>query len=121
MRKLILIIESNELFRSTLIDFVEINEFNVISAEDGLSGLHLAKQFQPDLIICEIHLSKLNGFDVLNELRKDSMIANIPFIVITTNIDPNFRNRAVQLGVNDYLIKPLELKKLLEIIAKAIE
>lgn len=65
MKELVLIIEDNEMFRSNLFEFLEAEDFNVISAEDGVSGLQLAKEFKPDLIFCNINLPCLNGFGIL--------------------------------------------------------
>jgi DNA-binding response OmpR family regulator len=117
MKKLILIIEDDEIFRSIIFDLLELENFNVISAQDGFLGLKLAKQFNPDLILCDINIPHLNGYEVLNKLREDLTIANIPFIFITSDTDTKSRCQAMQLGANDYLTKPVKIRTLLESIA----
>jgi len=117
MKKLILIIEDDEIFRSIIFDLLELENFNVISAQDGFLGLKLAKQFNPDLILCDINIPHLNGYEVLNKLREDLTIANIPFIFITSDRDTKSRSHAMQLGANDYLTKPVKIRTLLESIA----
>lgn len=116
MEELVLIIDDDEMVRSALSAFLEIKYFNILAAEDGLCGLRLAREFQPDLIICDIDMPKLNGFQVLKELRADLNTARIPFIFHTSRADPDSQCRARQLGVNDYLIKPVDINKLLKSI-----
>jgi CheY-like chemotaxis protein len=117
MKEIILIIEYDEIVRSNLFDLLELEDFNVLSAEDGCSGLHLAKEIKPDLILCDINMPNLNGFEVLNKLREDVTTAKIPFIIHTSETQPDSQRRARQLGANDYLTKPVTLKKILEAVA----
>jgi DNA-binding response OmpR family regulator len=117
VKELILIIEDNDLLRSIFFDFLELENYNVISAEDGYRGLHLAKKLKPDLILCDINMPNLDGYEVLKKLRDDFSIAETPFIFITSQTDSNSYYRALQLGANDYLIKPISMSQLLEAIA----
>ena len=117
MKELILIIEDDESIRSNLFEFLEAEDFNVLSAEDGVSGLKLAKDCQPDLILCDINLPSLNGFGVLQELRKDLTTTKTPFIFLTADTDPKNRVQAMQLGANDYLTKPFDINELLDSIS----
>jgi len=117
MRELILVIEDDELIRSNLFDLLELEDFNVIGAEDGLLGLMLAKEFKPDLILSDINMPHLDGYELLKCLRADSRIAQIPFIFLTSETAPESRSRAQKLGANDYLTKPVNLGKLMEAIS----
>lgn len=114
--KLVLIIEDDPLFRLSIFEFLEAKDFNVISTANGASSLQLAKEFQPDLIICDLNLPCIDGFEVLKRLRKDLITAKIPVIFITSETDPKVRDRAMQLGANDYLTKPISLNQLLKSI-----
>ena len=116
MKKLILIIEDDQIFRAIIFDLLELENFNVISAQDGFLGLKLAKQFKPDLILCDINIPQLNGYGVLNRLREDSTIAKTPFIFLTSDSDTESRSQAMQLGANDYLTKPVKFSTLLDAI-----
>lgn len=116
MKPLILLIEDDDMMRSTLFEILEIENFNVVSAGDGILGLRLAKEMQPDLIICDLNIPLLNGFGVLQSLRESLTIANIPFIFLTCENNPETRQRAMQLGANSYLTKPVTISKLLETI-----
>lgn len=116
MNKLVLIIEDDAMFRLCIFEFLESKDFNLISTADGLSGLQLAKEFHPNLIICDINLPYLNGFEILKEIREDFTTAKTHFIFITSETDPDSRDRAMQLGANDYLTKPVSLDRLLKSI-----
>lgn len=116
MRELILVIEDDELVRSNLSELLELEDFNVISAEDGLVGLMSAKEFNLDLILCDIHMPRLDGYEVLRCLRADSRTAKIPFIFLTSETDSESRSIAAEIGANDYLIKPVQIVKLLNAI-----
>ncbi len=116
MNPVILIIEDNEILRTIIFEFLELENFNVISAGDGVAGLNLAKELNPDLIICDINMPYLDGYGVLGELRKDLSSAKIPVIFLTSDADSVTRLRALQLGANDYLIKPIRINQLLEAI-----
>jgi DNA-binding response OmpR family regulator len=112
----ILIIEDNEILRSIIFEFLELENFNVISAGDGVAGLNLAKELNPDAIICDIKMPCLDGYGVLKELRKDLSLAKIPVIFLSSEADSVTRLHALQLGANDYLIKPIKINQLLEAI-----
>lgn len=116
MRKLILIIEDDEMLRSTLFEVLELQDFNVVSSQDGLSGLKLAQELRPDLILCDIKMPNLNGYEILSKLRGDLTTAKIPVIFLTAMTDPDSHWQALKLGVNDYLTKPVNFSKLLNSI-----
>ncbi|MEW6491708.1 MAG: response regulator [Cyanobacteriota bacterium] len=116
MKELVLVIEDDETLRSNLFEFLEMEEFNVLSAQDGCSGLQLAQEIKPNLIICDINMPNLNGFEVLKKLREDVTTAKIPFIFHTSETDSDSHRRAMQLGANAYLTKPVTLEKFLETV-----
>ncbi len=120
MKELILIIEDDEVIRSIIIEFLELKNFNVIGAEDGSIGVCLAQELQPDLILCDINMPNLDGYGVLEKVRKNIRTANIPFVFLTAAVDSNSRARSLQLGANDYITKPVNISRLLEVIAKQL-
>lgn len=118
--KNILIIEDEENFRLPLCDFLTLENFNVIAAANGCTGLQLAKELHPDLIICDLRLDDIDGFVVLEHLRADLTTFNIPLIFLTADANKNSYNRAMQLGANAYITKPVELGTLLDAIASQL-
>lgn len=113
VKRLILIIEDDSIYRSIIFELLESEDFNVVSAEDGCSGLQLAQALHPDVILCDINMPNLDGYGVLKKLREDSDTAKIPFIFLTAEIDKASRHRAMELGANDYLTKPVSYGQLI--------
>ncbi|HAX77391.1 MAG TPA: response regulator [Cyanobacteria bacterium UBA11372] len=111
--KKILLIEDDEYLLLLIERFLKSKGFNVLTAENGFIGLILAKEQKPDLIICDIKMPVLDGYGVLENIRKDLKIAKIPVFFISFYADDESISRAYQLGVNDYLKKPLDLNELL--------
>jgi DNA-binding response OmpR family regulator len=120
-KKSILVIEHDEAMRSAICRLLYSEKFKVMSAQDGCLGFLLAKEFQPDLILCGINLPKLDGYEVLNRLRENLLTAETPFIFISPNLDRFSFLRALKLGANDCLSKPLDNRELLGAIANQLE
>jgi len=120
-KKSILVIEHDEAMRSAICRLLYSEKFKVMSAQDGCLGLLLAKEFQPDLILCGINLPKLNGYGVLNKLRENLLTAETPFIFISPDIDPFSHRCALQLGANGCLANPGDRRELLNVIANQLE
>ena len=113
----ILLIEDEAIIRFNISSFLRLKGFNVIEAKNGELGLQLAKEQSHDLVICDINMPKLDGYDVLQELRKDLRTANLRFIFISAEICTSSCRRALQLGANDFLTKPLDNNELLKAVA----
>ena len=85
----ILVIEDEQKICLRIQELLTYEGFETISAADGRIGLQLAKEFLPDLILCDIILPELNGYDVLTEIRRDPLTATIPFIFLTAKATMN--------------------------------
>ncbi|MGB5963812.1 MAG: response regulator [Coleofasciculaceae cyanobacterium] len=120
MTQTILVIEDSAMIRLNICEWLELENFNVHSAEDGIDGLWFIENFQIDLIICDINMPRLNGFGVLEALRKNPKNAKIPFIFLTSEVDQDSRWKAMQLGANDYLSKPIRLNQFSEAITNQL-
>jgi DNA-binding response OmpR family regulator len=101
----ILLVEDDPFLLSMYSTKFEIEKFQVILADDGEKGLELAGSGKPDIILLDIMLPKMNGFEVLQKLKGDKKTANIPVILLTNLNQKNEVERGLSLGAEDYLIK----------------
>lgn len=112
----ILAIDDDTVFLESLVDFLEVNNFPAIDAENGLLGLQLAKENKPDLIICNLKMPGFNGYEVLKALRQDPVTKKIPFIFLTAEHSNSARLQAIELGADDYLDKLSTVRELIQVI-----
>jgi len=117
----ILIIEDDATTCNIFRDTLETEGFETITAENGLIGIQEAQTHLPDLIICDIMMPELDGYGVLDALRQDPVTAIIPFIFLTGSDTQTAIRRAMNLGADDYLIKPSTVDELLKAIAARLQ
>ena len=113
----ILVIEDEELIRDSLEDLLVFAGFDVITAENGEIGIYLANQKQPDLILCDVMMPVLNGYEVLEQIRKNKDLSTVPFLFLTSMMDRCSNRKGMSLGADDYLEKPCTKDELLTAIA----
>jgi DNA-binding response OmpR family regulator/DNA-binding CsgD family transcriptional regulator len=112
----ILIIEDTAQLREDISDALELEGFEVISAGDGHTGILMANEHLPDLILCDIMMPGLDGYHVLQLLKSDEGELRFPFIFITALAErENFRS-GMELGADDYLVKPFTIAELFSAI-----
>jgi CRP-like cAMP-binding protein/CheY-like chemotaxis protein len=116
MKKKILIIEDDPFVRENTAELLELANYEVETAENGKFGIEKAKNFNPDVIICDIMMPELDGYGVLYLLSKDTATASIPFIFLTAKSERNDMRKGMELGADDYLTKPFEESELLNAI-----
>jgi two-component system phosphate regulon response regulator PhoB len=95
--------------------------FHVISAHDGASGLGLARDRSPSLIVLDLDLPKISGFDVCRQLQADNSTRHIPFIVLTALATEKHRILGFELGADDYVTKPFSVREVILRIRKSLE
>jgi CheY-like chemotaxis protein len=119
--KKILVIEDDLFIRENVVEILENEDYKAIGAEDGLTGLQMAKECQPDLILCDVRMSELDGYEVLEVLRQDPTTAKIPFVFLTAGVDRSNIRRIEDLGVNSYILKPFRINSFLAVIKSQLE
>ncbi len=112
----ILLIEDNKDLRENTAEILELSSYEVLTAENGEKGVIKAKQYRPNLIVCDIMMPKMDGYEVLQKLGEDSATAGIPFIFMTAKTNRADVRFGMNLGADDYLTKPFEEKELLDAI-----
>ena len=114
--KKILVIDDDKSIRESTQELLEIVGYDVKVAEDGTKGIKLAKEFIPDIIICDISMPVLDGYSVFNELNKDPVTSVIPFIFLTAKAEISDLKFGMQMGADDYISKPFSSNELLNSI-----
>lgn len=109
----ILVIEDAEPLRKDIIEMLTYEGFEVTGAENGAAGVDIARRYHPDLIICDIMMPELNGYDVLDILREDGTTAAIPFIFLTAKTERADMRYGMGIGADDYVTKPFQAAELL--------
>ncbi len=113
----ILVIDDEDEIKDATIDILKSKGFITKGASSGHIGLQLAKKFHPDLILCDIDMPELNGYDVLKTLRQNPEFEDIPFIFLSATSSMKNLRKGMNLGADDYLTKPLQIDDLLAAIS----
>ncbi len=114
--KTILIIEDDIVLRETTAEILELENYKVITASNGKRGAEQAKIMMPDLILCDIMMPEMNGYDLLKTLSKDEQTKRIPFIFMSAKTEIKDVRKGMDLGADDYLTKPISEELLLSAI-----
>jgi len=109
----ILLVEDNEMNRDMLSRRLQRKGFEVVEAVDGEEGLAKAKSESPDLILMDMSLPVLDGWEATRRLKADDGLKSIPVVALTAHAMADDRQKALDAGCDDYDTKPVELKRLL--------
>jgi CRP-like cAMP-binding protein len=116
MSNTVLIIEDNQEMAENISSILRLAQYNVLTAPNGKSGVQLAKEQLPDLILCDIMMPDLDGYGVIHILNKEPETANIPFIFLTAKADKGDVRHGMNLGADDYITKPFDGYDLLRVV-----
>ena len=114
--KKILVIEDDANIRESLMELLEMKSYSVIVADNGLEGLRLAGEQKPDLILCDVMMPGLNGYEVIERVRANTEIAHVPFIFLSAKAMEQDILQGKQLGANSYLTKPFRANELFTVV-----
>ena len=109
----ILIVEDNEMNRDMLSRRLERRGFTVVMAVDGAEGVAMSKTELPDIVLMDMSLPIMNGWEATRAIRADDRTAAIPVIALTAHSMPGDREKALEAGCDDYDTKPVDLPRLL--------
>ncbi len=101
----LLLVEDDNILASTVADFLRMEGYEIKIAKDGVEGLEMLNMERPDLLILDLILPKKSGEDVLEELRKQEGLKDLPVLVLTVKQDEQSMRRCLDLGIQGYLIK----------------
>jgi DNA-binding response OmpR family regulator len=116
----ILSIEDTTSFRRLIKMTLEFEGYEVFEAERGRRGLELARAQTPDLILLDLMMPDMSGLEVCQELKKDARLSKIPIVLLSSSDDSDEIETCLQLGAQDYLLKPFRPAMLLDIVRKIV-
>jgi len=119
--KTILIIEDEAQTRNIFLKCLEFEGFRAVGASDGSTGVAMAQQHSPDLVVCDIMMPDMDGYSVLSALRKVRQTALIPLIFLTAKVAMADLRRGMELGADDYLTKPCTVEQFLAAINSRLQ
>jgi two-component system sensor histidine kinase/response regulator len=117
----ILVIEDDTAIRATLIDILELNGYGVIQATNGPDGVMAAQRQRPDVVLTDIAMPGFSGFDVIRTLHADEQTRSIPIIIISASVEPEKMREGMDLGAEDFIVKPFTEDQVLSSIRARLE
>ena len=118
MKQCVLLIEDNDPIRENTAELLELSDYDVILAKDGGQALEMIGEKKPDLILCDIMMPKMNGYEFLKIIKQEYPLTNIPFIFLTAYSEKIEMQKGLQMGASDYIVKPFEPDALILTIRK---
>ncbi len=120
-RTFALVVDDSITVRRVTQRLLERNGMRVLTARDGMDAVALLQEHVPDIILLDIEMPRMDGYEVAAHVRNDPRLADTPIIMITSRVGEKHRARAIELGVNDYLGKPYQEAQLLDAIAPLVQ
>ena len=121
MTKRILVVEDNELNLKLFCDLLKAHGFETLALADGRELMHQARQFQPHLIIMDIHLPHVSGLDLITALQADEELAPIPVMAVTAYAGKGDEDRIRAAGARTYVSKPISVMKFVEVVGDLLK
>jgi two-component system, cell cycle response regulator DivK len=117
--KKILVVEDVDFNRDLLVQLLE-DEYEVVTAADGAEGIRLAESVRPDLILMDLSLPVIDGWEATRRIKADGVLKSIPIIALSAHAMTGDEEKALQCGCDDYLSKPLHEDRLFEKLTKYV-
>jgi CheY-like chemotaxis protein len=120
MPKKILVVEDNEANRMLMRQILQHHGYEVLEAADGAAGLAMAREHMPDLILLDLQMPVMGGFTVIRELRKTPELSKLKVIAVTSFAMKGDREKALEAGFDEYVTKPIDTRKFVELVKNII-
>jgi CheY-like chemotaxis protein len=121
MKSKILVVEDSKSIREDICEILQFEGFEVIWSENGEKGLEKAKTTLPNLILSDISMPKLDGYQFLAELKKSNATESIPFIFLTGKTELPDLRKGMNMGADDYLVKPINTHELTKVVKRKLK
>ena len=109
----ILVVEDSPMIQEILVERLLLREYEVVAASDGLEGIKMAEKEKPDLILMDISLPVMDGWEATQRIRNIESIKNVPIIALTAHALIEDRNKSLAIGCNDFETKPINFSQLI--------
>ncbi|MCC0014369.1 MAG: response regulator [Hoeflea sp.] len=118
MKKKVLTVDDSRTIRNMLLVTLNNAGFDIVQAEDGIEGLEVLEESNPDVIVTDINMPRLDGFGFIEGVRQNDRYRAIPILVLTTESDAEKKNRAREAGATGWIVKPFDPSKLIAAIER---
>ena len=112
----ILVVEDNEINRDMMVRRLQRRGYIIVTAVDGQQGIDMTRSEKPDLVLMDMSLPVVDGWEATRQIKNDPSISHIPVVGLTAHAMVGDRDKALNAGCNDYATKPVEFEKLVELI-----
>jgi chemosensory pili system protein ChpA (sensor histidine kinase/response regulator) len=119
-RTFVLVVDDSITVRRVTQRLLERNGMRVLTARDGMDAMAVLQEHTPDIILLDIEMPRMDGYEVATQVRNDPRLREVPIVMVTSRVGEKHRARAIELGVNDYLGKPYQESQLLDAIAPLV-
>jgi CheY-like chemotaxis protein len=109
----ILVVEDSPMIQEILVERLRLRDYEVVAANDGQEGIDIAQKEQPDLILMDISLPIMDGWEATRHIRSIESIKNVPIIALTAHALIEDRNKSLAIGCNDFETKPINFSQLI--------
>jgi len=109
----VLVVDDSVTVRKVTTRLLERHGMEVRTAKDGVDAMEILQEYRPDVMLLDIEMPRMDGFEVATQMRHDSKLKDVPIIMITSRTGDKHKERAMAIGVTDYMGKPFQEEKLL--------
>ncbi len=119
--KKILVVDDERMLRESICTLLDLYGYKAVGAENGVQAKQLVHEFKPDLILCDVRMPQMDGYEFLNEVRQGKGGLEVPFIFMSAKTERDDIRKGMNLGADDYLTKPFVKEELLRTIEARID
>jgi len=117
----VMVVDDSITVRKVTTRLLQRHGFEVVTAKDGVDAMGQLRDCIPDMMLLDIEMPRMDGYEFASHVRNDPRVADVPIIMITSRVGDKHRARAIELGVNDYLGKPYQDSQLLDAIRRQLD
>lgn len=114
----VLVVDDEKNIRENIVEILELNGYEVLSAENGKQGVEVFYEFKPDFVLCDIMMPELDGYGFLEKIKSDENNKDIPIVFLSAKAEKEEHDYALSKGANDYMMKPFKISDLINMLQR---